>query len=119
MYSHLSKKEKQKKLAQARKRAINWSVQQKTITTLRKSNSKKLQSSETNKGQHKTIGDSTLFQTDNSYFTPIYIPEQETDTIQAIENTLQDLQSQKEAIDTTIAVLQHRLNFLLSSRQSK
>ena len=119
MYSNLSKKEKQKKLVQARKIAINWSVQQKTITTLRNSSSKKIQSSETKKSQHKTIRDSTLFETDNSYFISIYIPEQETDTSQAIEKTLQDLQSQKEAIDTTIAVLQHRLNFLLNSRRAK
>ena len=94
-------------------------MQQQNITTLRKSTSKKLQSSTTKTSQHTTKGDSTLFQTDNSYFTPIYIPEQETDTIQAIEKTLQDLQSQKEAIDTMIAVLQHCLNFLLSSRKSK
>ena len=73
----------------------------------------------TKPSQQTTIGDPTLFQTKNSNFTPIYIPEQNTDTIQAIQKTLQDLQSQKEAIDTTIAVLQHRLNFLLNSKTPK
>ena len=32
MYSHLSSKEKKKKLAQARKRAINWSAQQQILS---------------------------------------------------------------------------------------
>ena len=94
-------------------------MQQQNITTLRKSTFKRLQSSLTKTSQQTTKRDSTLFQTENSYFTPIYIPEQEIDTIQAIQKTLQDLQSQKEAIDTTISVLQHRLNFLLNSKTSK
>ena len=66
-----------------------------------------------------TQRDSTVFQTGYSYFTPIYIPEQNTETIQAIQKTLQDLQSQKEAIDTTIAVLEHFLNCLLGSKTPK
>ena len=66
-----------------------------------------------------TQGDSTLSQTGHSYFTPICIPEQNTETTQAIQKTLQDLQLQKEAIDTTIAVLEDRLKFLLNSKTPK
>ena len=84
MYSHLSKKEKKKRLAQARKRAILWSVQQQNILHQRKTNSKVIKSSTTNPSQQKTTGYSTLFQTGHSYFTPINIPEKNTETTQAI-----------------------------------
>ena len=79
MYSNLSKKEKKTRLAQVCKRAILWSVQQQTISHQRKSTSKNIQSSETRASQQITQRDSTLFQTGHSYFTPIYIPEQNTD----------------------------------------
>ena len=115
MYSHLSKKEKKKRLAQARKRAILWSVQQQNISNQRKTTSNKIRSTTTNQSQQKT-GDSILSKTGYSYFTPIYIPEENTETTQAIKTTLQDLLKQKEALDTTIAVLQDRLNFLLNSK---
>ena len=39
-------------------------------------------------------------------------------TIQAIQQTLVDLQDQREAIDITIDVLQHRLQFLLENTKS-
>ena len=35
MYKHLSKKEKQKKLAQARKRAVVWSAKEQRLKTLK------------------------------------------------------------------------------------
>ena len=57
-----------------------------------------------------TKRDSTPFPTEYSYYTPISIPKQNTETIEAIQRTLQDLQSQKEVIDITIGLLQHRLN---------
>ena len=120
MYSHLSKKEKKKRLAQARKRAILWSLEQQNTLHQRKTNSKVIKSSTTNTAsQQKTTGDSTLFQTGHSYFTPVDIPEENTETIQAIKRTLQDLLIQKEAIDTTIAVLEDRLKFLLNTKTPK
>ena len=85
MYSHLSKKEKKKRLAQARKRAILWSLEQQNTLHQRKTNSKVIKSSTTNTAsQQKTTGDSNLFQTGHSYFTPINIPEKNTETTQAI-----------------------------------
>ena len=122
MYSHLSNKEKKKKLAQARKRAINWSAQQQTLSKLRNTTSNKsykpAQSSSTNKP--KTNRETSLKKppesSDLSFHTPIPLSEENTNTIQAIQQTLLDLQNQKEAIDITIEVLQRRLHFLLSTK---
>ena len=57
--------------------------------------------------------------TSNLYHTPISLTENNTNTIKAIQDTLQDLQEQRQAIDITIDVLQHRLNFLLSTVDRK
>ena len=103
------KKEKRKRLALARKRAINWSTQQQTIAALKKSLSEKpkqLTSTVTNKTNRNTAPSSN-----KTFFTPLSLPEDTTNTIQAIQQTLLDLQGQHEAIDITIDVLQHRLHF--------
>ena len=120
MYSHLSKKEKKKKLALARKRAITWSAQQQTLNKLRNTTShitKLAQSTTTTKPQSKQ---GTFLQppetSENSFYTPIFLSDDKTRTIQAIQQTLLDLQEQKEAIDTTIKVLQSRLHFLQNSK---
>ena len=120
MYSHLSTREKKKKLAQARKRAIIWSAQQQTIANLRNTIS-----NQTKKAQSTTTNQTPIFTREHSlkpphtpepsFYTPISLSDNNVKTIQAIEQTLQDLHIQKEAIDTTIDILQRRLRFLLNS----
>ena len=121
MYSHLSSKEKKKKLAQARKRAINWSAQQQVLSKLRNTTSKSqnlAQSSSTNKlkSNRETSLKKPPETSDLSFFTPIPLSDENTNTIRAIQQTLLDLQNQKEAIDITIEVLQRRLHFLLNTK---
>ena len=122
MYSHLSKREKKKKLALARKRAITWSAQQQTLNKLRNTTSninKPAQSTTTTRNVTKG---GTFLQNpdtpDNSFYTPIFLSDDNTSTIQAIQQTLLDLQKQQEAIETTIKVLQNRLEFLQNSKSS-
>ena len=113
MYSNLSKKEKQKKLAQARKRAVQWSAQQQVRTTLRKTASLKKSSTPTTQSiptSHQPM--------DLSFNTPIQLEDNRTSTTQAIRETLKDLQDQREAIDITIKVLTQRLKFLLEQESS-
>ena len=120
MYSHLSKREKKKKLAQARKRAIIWSAQQQTLANLRNTTS-----NQSNKAQSTTTHQTSVINREHSlkpphtpetsFYTPISLSDNNVKTIQAIEQTLQDLHSQKEAINTTIDVLERRLRFLLNS----
>ena len=111
MYSHLTKREKQKKLAQARKRAILWSAQQQTLSALRKSSSPAQPKSSTTGNsmeiQYENISDQTP-----TYSTPIPLKEERTKTVKAIRQTLKDLQDQQQAINVTIDVLKQRLNFL-------
>ena len=114
MYSHLSKKEKRKKLAQARKRAINWSAQQQTVAALKKSVSDKPKQL-TSTANYKTKQD-TVPQSNTTFYTPLSLPEDSVDTTQAIQKTLLDLHQQREAIDITIDVSQKRLQFLLTSK---
>ena len=109
MYSNLTKKEKQKRLAQARKRAVQWSAQQLTRTNLRKTTSLKRSSTPTNLDQPTEVDDQSM---DLSINTPIPLAENRISTIQAIKSTLKDLQDQKEAIETTIQVLSNRLQYL-------
>ena len=83
MHSYLSKKEKCKKLAQARKRAILWSAQEQTIAALKKSLSEKPpQSTSTvpNKSKQDTAPSSIKI-----FYTPLSLPEDTTNTIQVIQ----------------------------------
>ena len=116
MYSHLSKKEKRKRLALARKRAITWSAQQQTIAALKKSLSEKPQQL-TWTVSNKTNWD-TAPSSNKTFFTPLSLPEDTTNTIQAIQQTLLDLQSQREAIEIIIEVLQHHLHYLRETTKS-
>ena len=116
MYSHLTKKEKKRKLAQARRRAQQWSIKQQTIVTLKKSSSTN-QSTPTPTSSNTKQRDSNLKTpevSNNPSSTKIH-----SDTIQAIQQTLSDLEEQKKAIDITIGVLQRRLNFLLNQKTPK
>ena len=97
MYSHLSKREKKKKLAKARKRAILWSVQQQTISTLRNttSNQNKIAQSTTTNQYQTTDREPSLkppHTPEPSFYTPISLPDNNAKTIQAIQQTLLDLQ---------------------------
>ena len=114
MYSHLTKKEKKKRLALARKRALHWSIQQQTIATLKSTS--KPQSTTTPLNRVSTQRDPYLDSPKTTFHTPLELPAHSTETIQAIQQTLLDLQEQREAIDTTISVLQHRLDFLLKTK---
>ena len=116
MYSHLSKKEKRKQLAQARKRALLWSIQQQTVATLKKSALTNLQSTSTYPNQSSNQRDPTLKSPDISFYTALSLPENRTLIIQEIWQTLANLQKQKEAIDITIDVLQHPLTFLKNAK---
>ena len=113
MYSHLTKKEKRKRLELARKRALHWLIQQQTIAILKSTS--KLQSTTTSTNRVPTQRDSYL-NSQTTFHTPLELPAHSTETIQAIQQTLLDLQEQREAIDTTISVLQHRLDFLLKTK---
>ena len=79
---------------------------------LRKTSSLKQLSTLTNTESQLNIFDHS---TDLSFKTPIHLSNKRTETAQAIQETLTDLYSQREAIDTTIQVLQHRLEFLLNN----
>ena len=118
MYSHLTKKKKRKRLAQPRKRALYWSIQQQTIATLKKSSSH-IQSTLTPTSSNTNQRDSSLKTPEVSFYTPLSLPDKSTETIQAIKQTLIDLQDQKKTIGITIDVLQRRLNFLVNAKTPK
>ena len=121
MYSNLTKGEKKKKLAQARKRAILWSAQEQTRLLLKKNSSaSKIKSTETPTKLLYSQGDTNIHPTDTLKFeTPIPLQDERVKTIQALEQTLKDLQDQKQAIDITIDVLSRRLDFLLRTKTPK
>ena len=121
MYSNLTKGEKKKKLAQARKRAIRWSAQEQTRLLIKKNTSAlKTKSTETSTKLLDLQGDTYIHPTDTLKFeTPISLQDERVKTIQALEQTLKDLQDQKQAIDITIDVLSRRLDFLLRAKTPK
>ena len=103
MYAHLTKREKKKKLALARKRDLLWSTTELTKKALRKtSSSKELTPPPTETPLLPTFHESSVD------------PES---TIQALEQTLSDLTEQRHNLDSTIAVLQLRLESLLLQQQ--
>ena len=118
MYSHLTKKEKKRKLAQARRRAQQWSIKQQTIATLKKSSSTN-QSTSTPTHSNVKTRDSNLKTPEVSIHSLSPSSNNNSDTVQAIQQTLTDLEEQKKAINITIGVLQRRLNFLLNSKTQK
>ena len=96
MYSHLTKKEKQKKLAQIRKRAILWSAQQQTQSGLWKSTSRPPQPS-LNKPNLHLKQDQSLKSSEVSFSIHIPLTEQHTYIVQAIQQILVNLQRQKRS----------------------
>ena len=101
-------------MALARKRALHWSIQQQTIATLK--STLKQQSTTTPITRTQTQRDPYLNSPQTTFHTPLELPVHSTETIQAIQQTLLDLQEQKETIGITISVLQHRLDFLLKTK---
>ena len=97
MYSNLSQKEKKKKLAQAKKRAILWSAQEQTRLALRKASSSSKPKSTENETNLKDIkGDSYIYPTNSlSFETLIPLQDERIKTIEALKQTLKDLQDQK------------------------
>ena len=92
MYSHLSKKEKLKRLVHARKRGILYSLQQHTLAALKKSTFKKPPqptSTFSNKSNREALPSST-----NIFYASIPLSKNNTNSIQAIQQTLLDLQGQ-------------------------
>ena len=118
MYSHLSKKEKLKQLAQARKRVLLWSVPEQTKASLKKSASQRPSKSTPTVSQ-RTKRETFPSSTTNRFYTPVSLSDNNINTIQALQQTLQDLEEQREAINITIDVLQHQLQFLLTNSDSK
>ena len=118
MYSNLTKKEKKKKLAQARKRAILWSAQEQTRLAIKKTTSLlKTKSTDSENKLRDNQGDTYIHPVDTlSFETPIPLQDERIKTIQALQQTLKDLQDQKQAINITIDVLSRRLDFLLKAK---
>ena len=114
MYFQLSKREKQKKLTQARKRVILWPAQQQTHNALRKSSSlTKLKSTTTSSSPRKIDQDIHLPPFVNlSFTTSIPLNKDQIKTIQSIQQTFRDLQDQRQVVNISIDVSTRRLEFL-------
>ena len=116
MYKHLSKKEKQKKLAQAKRRAVLWSIQEQRRKTLQTTVSLEQLSTTT------TVPSPTK-EVDN-FFPALSEPIQTTSsvdsssepTIAALTAIIHDLIEQRHKLDITIQVLNRRLQEILSQR---
>lgn len=109
MFTHLTKREKQKKLALARKRAIIWSTKEQTKRALKKTTSS------------TTLTTSPIV---NEFIPSEPIPHINSSadiatTIRALEQSIDDLQIQRYNLDITISVLQQRLETLLQEQNLK
>ena len=116
MYKNLSKKEKQKKLALARKRAVVWSAQEQRRKALR--NTASLVKSSTPITSPIPTEETDIFYPTISDQTPIEDPpvsESSDTTVAALQATLSDLLEQRRQLDITIQVLLRRLDSLTAS----
>ena len=100
------------------KRAILWSAQQQTQLAIKKSTSfLKPKSTEIEAKLRDKRGDTYIHPSDTlSFETHIPLQDKKIKTIQALEQTLKDLQDQIQAINITVDVLNRRLEFLLKSK---
>ena len=114
-------KRKAKEVGSSQKRAILWSAQEQTHLAVKKSTSFiKSKSTVTEVKLRDSQGDTHIHPSDNfSFETSIPLQDERVKTIQALEQTLKDLQDQKQAINITIDVLNHRLEFLLKYKSPK
>lgn len=112
MYAHLTKKEKQKKLALARKRAILWSSQEQ----------RKRQIQATTPVSRTPSSVEPQFYSAHSELPPNYntsIPSADNATIAALQASIADLLEQKNQLEITIQVLYRRLDALIAQRQNE
>ena len=118
MYKHLSKKEKQKKLAQAKRRAVLWSIQEQRRKTLKTTVSLEQLSTTT------TVPSPTK-EADN-FFPALSEPIPNTNsvdssnesTITALTAIIHDITEQRRKLDITIQVLNSQLQEILSQKPS-
>ena len=125
MYANLSKKEKQKKLAQARKRAVIWSMQEQRRHNLRTTQSQgRLSTSTTNPSPSQEVETFFPAQTEDIHIqpeptnipSPLHHANIADPTVAALTATIQDLTEQRKQLDTTIQVLTRRLQDLLNQK---
>ena len=120
MYKHLNKKEKQKKLAQARKLAVVWSAKEQRRKTLKTTES--LEKSSTLKTSPIPTQETDTFYPALSELNlnqnpPVAEP---TDvTIAALQTTINDLLIQRHELDISIQVLKRRLEHISSSTSNQ
>ena len=117
MYKHLSKKEKQKKLAQAKRRAVLWSIQEQRRRTLKTTESLEQLSTLTT-ALAPTKEEDIFFPAQSKSFQ---VPTTETDkntapTVAALTAIIQDLSEQRRKLDITIQTLNKRLQDILSQK---
>ncbi len=117
MYKHLSKKEKQKKLAQAKLRAVLWSIQEQRRRTLKTTESLEQLSTLTT-ALAPTKEEDIFFPAQSNSFQ---VPTTETDkntapTVAALTAIIQDLSEQRRKLDITIQTLNKRLQDILSQK---
>ncbi len=114
MYAHLSKREKAKKLALARKWAILWSVQEKC--------KKQLQASAL-VAQLPPLVEPVFCPAYSDLpplnFTTSIPPTPPRETISALQAIIADLLHQQEQLEITICVLTRRLDTLLQAQQNE
>ena len=103
MYNHLTKKEKRNKLTEARKRAIIWSERELRKRQLQTQNKVESISIRERKQLPKSIP--------SEVETIISQPPNEG-TVSSLQQAIQDLQVQRQELDTTIKVLSNYLTQL-------
>lgn len=125
MYANLSKKEKQKKLAQSRKRAVIWSVQEQRKRNLRTTQSQgRLLTSTTRPSPSQEVetffpaqSDTTPLRTHTEDIPlPLHYANIADPTVAALTATIQDLTKQRRELDITIQVLTRRLQDILNKK---
>ena len=116
MKSQLTNQEKKKKRAEARRRAILWSERE-----IRKRQLKTTQA----RVETITISDNTESESSKiakssatilSEFSNINQQQPNENIVVSLQKTIQDLQIQKQELDTTIRVLSNYLNQILSTK---
>ena len=116
MYKHLNKKEKQKKLAQARKLAVVWSAKEQRRKTLKTTES--LEKSSTLKTSPIPTQETDTFYPALSELNLNQNPpvaEPINVTIAALQTTINDLLIQRHQLDISIQVLKRRLEHISPS----
>ena len=117
MYKHLSTKEKQKKLAQAKRRAVLWSIQEQRRRTLKTTESLEQLSTLTT-ALAPTKEEDTFFPARSESFQvhTIDTDKNTAPTVAALKEIIQDLSEQRRKLDITIQVLNKRLQDILSQK---